>query len=231
MSHRIARLLASTAVASAALAGAVLLSAATAFASESPGQDAEPSPAVAPEAAPQSSPQSSPYSPKSTPPSPQEGLRQVDFFIGQWDVEGRSADGSRVVSRARTEVRYILDGTAMQADYYGLDPAGNTVFRGTTIRTYVAQTGRFAVHWAMANRPGYTYLDEEYRDGELHAEGGGFDDQGTFRERYRYYDISEASYTFTISRSYDDGETWKPWVLIEAERAEPASPSDAGPAD
>lgn len=159
------------------------------------------------------------------------GMQTVEFFVGRWNIEVRTPDGGTVIGRARTHVRPILDGTALQSDYYGLNPAGRTVFRGTTIRTFVPATGRFAVHWAMAGQPGYTYLDEEYRDGELHAEGGGFDDQGTFRERYRYYDISEASYTFTISRSYDDGETWKPWVLIEAERAEPASPSDAGPAD
>ena len=148
--------------------------------------------------------------------SPPEGLSRVAFFIGEWDVESLSADGANVVGRARTEVRYILDGAAMQADYYGLDPVGNTVFRGTTIRTFVPATGRYAVHWAMAGLPGYTYIDVEYRDGELHGEGHGFDGQGEFVERYRYFDISESNYSFEMSRSYDGGETWQPYANLRA---------------
>jgi hypothetical protein len=145
-----------------------------------------------------------------------EGLRQLDFFIGQWNVEARSADGERIVGRARTEVRYILDGRAMQADYYGLDPGGNTVFRGTTIRTYVPATDRFVVHWAMANLPGYTYIDSRLEDGELHGDGRGFDLQGEFVERYRYYDFNDERYSFEMSRSYDGGETWQPFANLRA---------------
>lgn len=151
------------------------------------------------------------------PPSPSEsGLRQLDFFIGQWDVEALDAEGRQIVGRARTEVRYILDGTTMQADYYGLDPTGRTVFRGTTIRTYVPQTGRFVVHWAMANLPGYTYIDVEYRDGELHGKGRGFDTRGDFVERYRYFDLSDQHYSFEMSRSYDGGATWEPLANLRA---------------
>lgn len=153
---------------------------------------------------------------QSAQPEAKTGLAQVEFFIGQWDVEARSADGQQAVGRARTEVRYILDGTAMQADYYGLDPGGNTVFRGTTIRTYVPATGRFVVHWAMANQPGYTYIDVEYRDGELHGNGRGFDAQGEFVERYRYFNISDARYSFEMSRSYDGGTTWQPFANLRA---------------
>ena len=151
---------------------------------------------------------------------PAEGLKQVEFFLGEWEIESRSADGSRVVGRARSSVRYILDGTAMQADYRGLDPAGNVVFRGTTVRTWVPSTGRFAVHWAMANLPGYTYIDVEYRDGELHGDGRGFDAQGEFVERYRYFDISDRHYSFEMSRSYDGGETWAPFANLRATKRE-----------
>jgi hypothetical protein len=151
------------------------------------------------------------------PSSPSDsGLRQLDFFIGQWDVVALDAEGHQIVGRARTEVRYILDGTTMQADYYGLDPAGRTVFRGTTIRTYVPQTDRFVVHWAMANLPGYTYIDVEYRDGELHGKGRGFDTRGEFVERYRYFDLSAEHYSFEMSRSYDGGATWEPLANLRA---------------
>lgn len=149
--------------------------------------------------------------------------RPADFFLGQWDVESLSADGSRIVGRARTDVRRILDGTAMQADYYGLDPNGRTVFRGTTIRTWAPAQGRYIVHWSMANLPGYTYLEEEIVDGELHATGHGRDGQGEFEERYRYFGISESTYSFEGERSRDGGATWQPFANLRAvKRAEPS---------
>ena len=149
----------------------------------------------------------------------QEGSRGMDrlsFFIGEWDVEVRSTDGTQLLGRARTVVSPILDGRALQSDYYGLGPSGDPVFRGTTVRTWIPSTGRYAVHWAMAELPGYTYLDEAYRDGALHAEGHGFDGQGEFRERYRYYDLSDSTYTFEMSRSYDDGRSWQPFAHLRA---------------
>jgi hypothetical protein len=153
------------------------------------------------------------------------GLRQLDFFIGDWDLESLGADGEQIIGRARTEVRYVLDGTAMQADYYGLDPAGRTVFRGTTFRTYVPQTGRFVVHWAMANQPGYTYIDVEYRDGELLGTGRGFDADGEFLEHYRYFELSAEHYSFEMSRSYDGGATWQPYVHLRATKHHAAGAS------
>ncbi len=139
----------------------------------------------------------------------------VDFFLGEWDVKVLAED-SQVIGRARTEVRRILDGTAMQADYYGLGPDGNPAFRGTTIRTWSPQRGQFIVHWAMAGLPGYTYLEEKVVDGELHAEGHGVDAQGEFQERYRYFNISETTYSFQGERSYDDGKTWRPFAHLQA---------------
>ena len=156
---------------------------------------------------------------------PETGLQQLDFFLGQWDIEARSSDGQQIVGRARTDVRYILDGTAMQADYFGLDRGGNTIFRGTTLRTHDPQTGRFVVHWVMANLPGFTYIDEEYRDGELLGDGRGFDGQGEFVERYRYFDISETHYSFEMSRSYDGGATWQPYANLRATKRKPANPA------
>lgn len=144
------------------------------------------------------------------------GMDVVAFFHGTWDVESLSADGSRVIGRARTEVAPILDGQALRADYFGLDPAGGVVFRGTTVRTWVPALERFAIHWVVAGQADYTYLLEEYRDDELHAEGHGVDAAGEFLERYRYYDLSDSTYAFEGSRSYDGGASWNPFARLRA---------------
>lgn len=138
------------------------------------------------------------------------------FFHGQWDVESLAADGTTVVGRARTEVTPILDEQALKSDYLGLNPNGDVVFRGTTVRTWVPQLQRFAIHWVVAGQADYTYLLEEYRDGDLIAEGHGRDAGGDFLERYRYFDISETTYSFEGERSYDGGTTWNPFAKLRA---------------
>lgn len=145
----------------------------------------------------------------------QEGARQLDFFIGDWEAESYDPNGA-VVGRSRGGAKWILDGTLQQHDYLGLDPAGNVVFRGTSIRTYVPSTNSWVVHWVMSNTPGYTYIDSEWVDGELHGRGYGFDDGGEFQERYRYWDITDSTYTFQLSRTYDGGEGWQQYPLTKA---------------
>lgn len=156
----------------------------------------------------------------------QEGARQLDFFIGEWEATSYDADGN-VVGKSRGGARWILDGTLQRHDYLGLDPAGNVVFRGTSLRTWIPSTGRWVVHWVMSNTPGYTYIDSVWKDGELHGTGTGFDAGGEFRERYRYWEITDTTYTFQLSRSYDGGETWQAYPLTRAHKvADVAVPRD-----
>ncbi len=134
--------------------------------------------------------------------------RELDFFLGKWDVDLLNEEGM-IVGKAWTHAYEILDGAAMQDDWRSLNRNGDVIFRGASIRTYVPTTGRWVVHWVMAETPGYTYIDAVWKDGELIGDGRGFDDRGEFVERYRYHDITESSYLFHLERSYDGGETWE----------------------
>ena len=140
---------------------------------------------------------------------------ELDFFIGEWDLTSVDSAGN-VVGRSRTSARWILDGTTIQDDFYGLDPTGAVIFRGTSLRTFVPSTRQWVVHWAMANQPGYTYIDARWIDGELVGDGRGFDAGGDFVERYRYYGITPTSYSFELARSYDGGTSWTAYPEIRA---------------
>ena len=150
-------------------------------------------------------------------PAAAQGGQQsdLDFFIGKWEVELLDAGGN-VTGQAQTHAYWILDGSAMQDDWRSLDRQGNVVFSGTSVRTFVPATGRWAIHWIPANTAGYTYIDAEWIDGELQSTGAGFDARGAFKERFRYFDITPVSYTFKMERSYDDGATWSPWAHLRA---------------
>lgn len=131
----------------------------------------------------------------------------MTFFLGEWSLVQYDDEG-RVVGKATSHAYPILDDTMTQIDYRGLDPKGDVIFRGTTLRT-AKPGGGFIVRWAMSNLEGYTYLSEVLRDGVIHGDGHGVDEAGEFLERYRYYDLSSDGYGFQLERSYDAGRSWQ----------------------
>jgi len=138
------------------------------------------------------------------------GLSNLDFFIGEWAMEtiDIQRDGSFVHGRARSEVKYILDGQAIQDNFLSLDQHNQVVFRGLSIRSYNATSGKFQIVWVMPGHLGITDLEGEWKDGKLVSTGKGYDQYGEFVERFEYYDITEDSYSFRMDRSYDGGRTW-----------------------
>ena len=149
------------------------------------------------------------------------GPHQLDFFIGAWSLESESLqrDGSYVSNTARSDVYRTLDGAAIQDDFRMLDGDGQAVFRGTSFRTFVPQSGKWAIKWVMAGEPGMTDITATWTGEELVMEGHGYDGMGKFLEKARYFDITDDSYEFVLSRSYDEGETWiENMNLIHAKR-------------
>jgi len=138
----------------------------------------------------------------------QPGAEPLSFFLGDWDVEVFDAGGRRT-HRARTRARAILDGHGLADDWRALDETGRVIFRGTSLRCFVPATGRWTIHWVMADAPGYTYLEADWVDGEFLAEGHGFDGSGEFLERLRYSHITGTEYELVIERSYDGGQSYR----------------------
>jgi len=139
-----------------------------------------------------------------------EGLEKIDFFIGEWSIESVdiTPDGSFQKGRAKSVVKYILDGYAMQDDYLILDKDDSIVFRGTSIRSYNPKSHKYQIVWIMPGYKGLTDISAEWKDGKLLSTGKGYDYQGDFLERFEYYDIEDNSYKFKMDRSYDNGNTW-----------------------
>ncbi len=142
------------------------------------------------------------------PDAPPEA-EQLEFFLGKWEVRGQDQSPDTPPG-ARTHAYYILDGTMIQDDFRALDSSGKVVWRGTSLRTYDSQKGKFSIKWLMAYSSGYTDITAEMKDGELVSTGKGVDSGGrAFRERFRYYEIQKDSFKFQMERSYDEGKTWR----------------------
>lgn len=148
-------------------------------------------------------------------------LKTLDFFVGEWSLitTGTQPDGSLVKGKARSKVKYILDGHAIEDDYYDLNENGDVVFRGISIRSYNRNTKRFQIVWVMPGVKGITDIDAEWKDGKLVSTGKGYDGYGEFLERFEYYDITKDTYKFKMDRSYDGGNHWiENFSRIEAKR-------------
>jgi hypothetical protein len=143
-----------------------------------------------------------------------------DFLLGEWEIEMLvMPEGTTVGRRAKSQVRRILDGTALFDEIRHLDEAGQVNFRGASFRTYVPDSEAWYVVWMMANVEGYSELRAEVVDGEVRTNGRGRDPGGELMEQGRYYDISAEGYSFTLDRSYDGGKTWiRPFVSYRATR-------------
>ena len=142
--------------------------------------------------------------------SQNDGLKQIDFFIGEWNIEAVDIlpDGSFQKNRAKSVVRYILDGEAIQDDYLLLDNNDTIIFRGTSIRSYNQNTNKYQIVWIMPSHKGITDIVAEWKNNKLISTGKGYDSSGSFLERFEYYDIKPNSYKFKMDRSYDGGKTW-----------------------
>lgn len=138
------------------------------------------------------------------------GLATIDFFIGQWEMEtiDIQPDGTFVKGKAKSIVKYILDGNAMQDDFMTIGESGEILFWGTSIRSYNPRTDKFQIVWIMPGYRGLTDIVAEWKEDKLISTGKGYDYAGEFLERFEYYDIKKNSYSFKMDRSYDGGETW-----------------------
>lgn len=137
-------------------------------------------------------------------------LQQIDFFIGEWNLVTRDlqSDGSFVQGQAISTAYHILDRKAIQDDFRSLNSNGKVIFRGTSIRSCLEDTTGYVIAWIMPGKEGYTDLRARWKDGILAGEGEGYDDYGSFRERFTYFNITDSSYSFRMHRSYDQGQTW-----------------------
>jgi len=137
-------------------------------------------------------------------------LKQLDFFIGHWDLETKDIqpNGTFKTGKAKSSVKYILDGHAMQDDYLVLDDNEKVIFRGTSIRSFNKNTGKYQIVWIMPGIRGITDITAEFVANKLIGRGKGYDNNGEFLERFEYYNISKNSYSFKMDRSYDNGTNW-----------------------
>lgn len=144
---------------------------------------------------------------QNTTPSPMERLT---FFEGEYRVTSTEIqpDGSYITRTAFTSGRFIHDGNALIDEYIMKNDQGDITFRGMSIRSFNPQKNHYQIVWLMPGHNGLTDLTATWKDGKWIGKGEGYDDSGSFLERFTYSEITDTSYTFHMDRSYDNGKSW-----------------------
>jgi hypothetical protein len=124
-----------------------------------------------------------------------------DFWVGDWDLTWKNADGS--IGKATNRIEKTLDGKVIQENFR--DVKG---FKGTSLSVFNAQ--KFTWHQAWVdNGGGYFNFT-----GDFNGEKRIFKTQPrvlngkTTILRMVFYDIKPESLTWDWERSDDGGQTW-----------------------
>lgn len=138
-----------------------------------------------------------------------------DFWIGDWVVTWKKADGSP--ARARNRVSKILDGKVIEEDFAG-DPAVTPRLLGRSLSVLDAD-GVWRQAWAD-NQGGFFALTGS-ADGESRYFSTGFRQVGEQLQgkRMRFYDIQADSFSWDWEGSNDGGGTWTLLWRLHYQRA------------
>jgi len=160
---------------------------------------------------------------KPNPQAPQQ-LRLFDFLVGKWECEVRikNQNTGEAALKAIWTGRYILDGFVIADEYRMVDADGNLVMLGMNYRSYDTRSHSWKMKWLDAMNSTWLNLGPEELGG-VESAGNSISLKAQYKpnelHRIRFFDISEAHFTWRVDISTDGGKTWNDAVMIiEARR-------------
>ena len=142
---------------------------------------------------------------KTAQPCSEPEQRQLDFWIGSWDLTwpgntaGQLAHGTNNVTR-------ILDGCVVQENFSGGDAMP---LRGLSVSLFSARSGKWQQTW-VDNEGAYLDFVGEFKDGQMTlAREAPKPDGSNVLQRMVYKNITTSEFDWSWENSSDGGKTWK----------------------
>lgn len=151
---------------------------------------------------------------------------QFDFWLGDWTVEQRvhQLDGTVETFPATTRVRRSADGCTVTENWRGLTRlfwygmgAPEEIW-GFSVRRVDPATGRWAISWIDAKKPGF---DLPYVGGFVGGVGTFYQESDQHRGRIRFLPQSDGTVLWDLATQPAGGTNWR--VLWEM-RMHPVAP-------
>jgi len=138
--------------------------------------------------------------------------RQLDFWIGDWDVLDVDNPTAQV---ARVRVDRILDGCVLREDYQD-----SRSHKGQSFSIYDSSRGVWHQSW-VTNRGELLVIEGECRHGEMVLNGEDRTASGEKRKIRGTWRPVEAGVRETAVTSVDGGKTWSLWFDLLFRRHKP----------
>ena len=154
----------------------------------------------------------------STVACPAVEARQLDFWIGEWDLTGRrrTTDGW-VETRATNRITAVLEGCVIEERFRSAEAGG---LQGMSVSVYDAQAGAWRQTW-VDNQGGYLVFRGGMEEGRMIlATAPWIRPAGdTLVSRMVFHDIAADSLVWDWERSTDAGRSWTlQWTLTYRRR-------------
>jgi hypothetical protein len=124
-----------------------------------------------------------------------------DFWVGEWDLTWKNADGS--IGKGTNRIEKTLDGKVIQENFR--DVKG---FKGTSLSVFNPQ--KFTWHQAWADNGGgyFNFIGDIDGEKRIFKTQPRESNGKTVILRMVFYDIKPESLTWDWERSDDGGQTW-----------------------
>lgn len=132
-----------------------------------------------------------------------------DFWVGEWELEWKNADGTKAYGSNRIEK--TLDGKVIQENFH--DPKGG--FKGTSISVYNSKKKTWHQAWAD-NQGGYYDFEGTVEEDKPIFKTKAKEVNGkVIIQRMVFYNIKPSSLTWDWELSKDGGKTWElQWQIL-----------------
>ena len=167
------------------------------------------------------------------PPSAPPEARQLDFLVGQWELEvkvpakglAQKIHGVPKLSGSWKAWR-AFEGFGIEDELSITDAAGNPVGLSHSMRIYDRAARAWSVTTLDVYRAKFLPATAKWRNGELTQTSRGTDQDGkAYLTRSRFYAIGPQRFRFQQDRSYDEGKSWTEGTLrIAATRIAATAP-------
>lgn len=139
--------------------------------------------------------------------------KQFDFWLGEWDLSYKAADGK--VGKSRNRITRILDGCVVLEEFRG---APGTKLDGHSVSTYDRNAKLWKQTW-VDNSASYLDFAGGMAEGRMVLVRDAERQGRKFKQRMVWQDIRPDALKWLWQRSDDGGTTWSTQWEIDYSRA------------
>ena len=141
------------------------------------------------------------------PPKPctQPQARQLDFWVGEWDLSTPGQKDGEVVHNSNS-IKHALDGCVIEENFVG---GPGTPLQGRSFSMFDAPSGKWKQTW-VDNQGAYLDFVGEFKDGQMVLARETTGPNGAnIQQRMVFKNITASEFDWNWESSKDGGKTWQ----------------------